>query len=97
MLAELERANRSEKAALSRVVELEAEVERLRALEEQRRVALTEARAKPEHRVRASVSAAASGALRPVAAALADSYEANSLEALRDRLEQWCFELECPS
>jgi hypothetical protein len=87
MLAELERARASERLALLKLAELEAEVQRLRALEEQRRVALTEARADAGAQGRASASALAAGALRPVAAALADSYEAKSLEALRDRLE----------
>ena len=87
MFGELERARGSEKAALAKVVELETEVGRLKALEEQRRAALAEARAESGAQGRASASAVAAGALRPVAAALADSYEANSLEALRDRLE----------
>jgi hypothetical protein len=87
MLAELERAHRSENMVLAKVVELEVEVERLKALDEQRRAALSEARAESGARGRASASALAAGALRPVATALADSYEANSLDALRDRLE----------
>ena len=87
MVVELERASRSEKLAVEKVAELEAEVERLQSLETQRLAALNEARAEAGAQGRASVSTLAAGALRPVAAAVADSYESKSLEALQDRLE----------
>jgi hypothetical protein len=87
MVGELERAKRAEDLATAKVAELAVEVERLSALDEQRRAALTEVRAEVGAQGRASASAVAAGALRPVAAALADSFEANSLDALRDRLE----------
>jgi molecular chaperone GrpE (heat shock protein) len=83
---QLEEAAASETKASEEAAAARAETERLQRLAERRTESLTEARAATGERSSRDAIQLSSTLLRPIAIALADSYQANSLEALRDRL-----------
>lgn len=87
MRLQLEEAAANETKASQAAAAAEAEADRLRRLAERRTESLTEARASTSERSSRDTNQLAATLLKPVALALADSYQANSLEALRDRLQ----------
>jgi hypothetical protein len=82
----LEDAGERERAATERAEAAEAESEQLRRLATQRSAALVETRSVGSERSQQDAARLTTNLLKPVAMALADSYEADSLAALRDRL-----------
>lgn len=86
MRLQLEESAAKQATASQAAADARAESERLQRLSERRAESLTEARAATGERSSRDANQLASTLLKPVALALADSYQANSLEALRDRL-----------
>lgn len=86
MRLQLEESAANEAKATQAAADALAEIERLQRLAERRTESLTEARASTGERSSRDANQLASTLLKPVALALADSYQANSLDALRDRL-----------
>jgi hypothetical protein len=75
-----------EQQALANAARATEEAAQLRQVAESRSSSLVEARTTAGSASRQDASKLASGLLRPVALAVADSFEGNSLEALQDRL-----------
>jgi len=84
--ARLEEAEDRERRAIDDLAQATEEAGRLRHLADTRSTALAEARVTAVSVSRNDTGRLASSLLRPVALALADSFEGDSLEALRDRL-----------
>lgn len=82
----VEEATSREIAAQKLAADAQAEAERMRALAEARAQSLTEARTTAESGTRQDAGRLASNLLKPVALAVGDSFESNSLESLQDRL-----------
>lgn len=82
----LDEAATREQSALREATEATEEVAKLRQVAETRSTALVEARSTAGSAARSDASKLASNLLRPVALAVADSFEGDSLEALQDRL-----------
>ncbi len=84
--AQVEEATIKEAAARRMADEANAEADRLRALAEARAQTLAEARTSAGSATRQDSARLASSLLKPVALAVGDSYESNSLMSLQDRL-----------
>jgi hypothetical protein len=83
---QLEDSAAAERRAVDEASAAKAEADESRTLAEQRARALTESRGTASSEVRQDAGRLAANLLRPVALAVADSFEAQSLESLQDRL-----------
>jgi len=86
LIEELDRRGQAVDAAAAREELLTSELKRFQTALTMREEALSSTRAENSTNERGSAARVATNALRPVAKALADTYESNSLAALRDVL-----------
>lgn len=86
VISALRDANEREEAAVREAAAAQVEVARLRQTIEARSTSLLEARSTAVAATRQDASRLGTNLLRPVALAIADSYEGGSLQTLRDRL-----------